>query len=287
LKIKKIVFFISFLWVMSFAAFSSAKQDWTQISSDHFIVYCNDPDKDFANNVSAKAEEYYNSIANDLGYARYSNFWQWDKRVKIYIYPDHEAYLSATGQQSWSHGVADYSKKEIISYAWGKDFLKSLLPHEMAHLIFRDFVGFKSEIPLWLDEGVAQWEETDLKAQRLSMVRQQARQNILLPIKTMFELDIRTIKADQKISIQGIAVDDKQIPLLEMQGDVLVNVFYLQSFSLVGFLMERYGADNFAVFCRQLRDGKPISEALKFAYPQQLRSIEELEKQWKTYLLAN
>lgn len=272
---------------MSFSGLTFAKQDWAQISSDHFIVYYKDTDNSFANDVSRKAEEYYNSIADDLGYVRYSNFWKWDKRVKIYIYPDHVSYLAATDQQGWSHGIANYNKKEIISYAWGKDFLAALLPHEMAHLIFRDFVGFKSDIPLWLDEGVAQWAETDLKAERLTRIKQQARQNILLPIQAMIDLDIRTIKADQQISIEAMALDDGRIPLLEMDGNALVNIYYLQSFSLVGFLIERYGSDSFVTFSRHLRDGKPIGDALKFTYPQQVRSIEDLEKQWKQYLLSN
>ncbi len=251
------------------------------------MVYHQGEDNDFTTDVSRKAEEYYNSIADDLGYVRYSNFWKWDKRVKIYIYPNHHDYLAATGQNSWSHGVADYFKKEIISYAWSKDFLKSLLPHEMAHLIFRDFVGFKSDVPLWLDEGIAQWEEKELKAKRLYMVRQQARRNIILPLRTMIDLDIRTIKTEQQIKIEGMPLEDGQVPMLEMEGNVLVNIYYLQAFSLVGFLMERYGSDSFVVFSRQLRDGKPMNDALKFAYPQQLRSIDELEKEWKKYLLDN
>jgi len=249
------------------------------------MVYYQEDDGDFASDVADKAEEYYNSIADDLGYIRYSNFWKWDKRVEIYIYPNHSAYLAATGQNTWSHGVANYSKKEIISYARGKDFLKSLLPHEMTHLIFRDFVGFKSDIPLWLDEGIAQWEEYELKNKRLYMLRQQASQNILLPIKTMIDLDIRTVKTKQKIKINAMPLENGQIPLLEMDGKALVHIYYLQSFSLVGFLMERYGADNFVVFSRQLRDGKPMNDALKFAYPQQLGSIDDLEKKWKKYIL--
>ncbi|MBU1044992.1 MAG: hypothetical protein KJ915_11415 [Candidatus Omnitrophica bacterium] len=285
MKIKKTVTYLLFFLLIFCYRLSFAEQGWTQLNSDHFIVYYQDSDKNFAADVARKAEEYYNSIADNLGYVRYSNFWKWDKRVKIYIYPDHASYLLATNQQSWSHGVADYFKKEIISYAWGKDFLKSLLPHELAHLIFRDFVGFKSDIPLWLDEGVAQWEETELKAQRLSLVRQQASQNIILPIRTMIDLDIRTIETDQQIKLEGMALDNGQIPILEMDGRALVNIYYLQAFSLVGFLMERYGAESFVVFSRQLRDGKTISDALKFAYPQQLRSIEQLEKQWKQYLL--
>jgi len=285
LETNKTVIYFSFFLLVFFSVLSFAKQDWTQLNSDHFIVYYQYTDKNFAADVARKAEEYYNSIADNLGYVRYSNFWKWDKRVKIYIYPDHSSYLLATNQQSWSHGVADYFKKEIISYAWGKDFLKSLLPHEMGHLIFRDFVGFKSDIPLWLDEGVAQWEESELKAQRLSLGKQQVSKNIILPIRTMIALDIRKIETDQQIKIEGMALDNGQIPILEMDGSSLVNIYYLQAFSLVGFLMERYGAESFVVFSRQLRDGKTINDALKFAYPQQLRSIEQLEKQWKQYLL--
>ncbi|MBU1086232.1 MAG: hypothetical protein KKD05_01800 [Candidatus Omnitrophica bacterium] len=285
METNKTVIYFSFFLLVFFSVLSFAKQDWTQLNSDHFIVYYQYTDKNFAADVARKAEEYYNSIADNLGYVRYSNFWKWDKRVKIYIYPDHSSYLLATNQQSWSHGVADYFKKEIISYAWGKDFLKSLLPHEMGHLIFRDFVGFKSDIPLWLDEGVAQWEESELKAQRLSLGKQQVSKNIILPIRTMIALDIRKIETDQQIKIEGMALDNGQIPILEMDGSSLVNIYYLQAFSLVGFLMERYGAESFVVFSRQLRDGKTINDALKFAYPQQLRSIEQLEKQWKQYLL--
>lgn len=283
----KIIVIISLLLTVVFHSLAYSKEDWTQIRSGHFIVHYKQIHEDFASDVSRKAEKYYNSIADDLGYVRYSNFWKWDKRVKIFIYPDHSTYLLATDQQSWSHGMANYSKKEITSYDWGKGFLNSLLPHEIAHLIFRDFVGFKSDIPLWLDEGVAQWAETELKAQRLLMVKQQARQNLLLPIKTMIDLDIRKIQSNQKISINGIMQDNGISPELKMDGSSLVKMYYLQAFSLVGFLIQRYGSDSFVVFSRQLRDGKQLSDALRFAYPQHLRSIEELEKQWKQYLLKN
>jgi hypothetical protein len=264
---------------------SIAEDNWSETKSDHFIVYHSPENEEFAKNVSQRAEDYYKSIADDLGYVRYSNFWKWDKRVKIYIYDDHISYIEATGEQSWSHGIADYFRKKIISYAWGEGFLDSLLPHELAHLIFRDFVGFKSDIPLWLDEGVAQWEEKLFKKQRLVFLRQQSRQNIFLPMKTMFELDIRKVPAEKIIMIEGMATADGNIPQLQMDGKTLVQIYYLQAFSLVGFLMENYGADNFVTFSRQLRDGKPIEDALRFAYPQSIRSIDELEKQWKRYIL--
>jgi len=57
----------------------------------------------------------------------------------------------------------------------------------------------------------------------------------------------------------------------------LVYVYYIQSVSLVGFLIEDYGSKRFADFCRELRDGKTVQQALLFAYPTHIRSLEEFE----------
>src|SRR5207244_4159098 len=116
---------------------------WNEVKGDHFIVYYH-LNGAFASDVRYKAEEYYRRIASDLGYARTSDFWQWDNRVKIYIHDDAEAFRAATGQPGWSEGMADYTNKAIHSYIWREGFLDALLPHEMTHLIFRDFIGFQS-----------------------------------------------------------------------------------------------------------------------------------------------
>ncbi|MDD5255615.1 MAG: hypothetical protein PHR11_06160, partial [Candidatus Omnitrophica bacterium] len=105
--------------------------DWQSVGGDHFLVYFTANEK-FAKDVLDKAEFYYRNIATDLGYPRYSQFWTWDKRVKIYIYADRESFVKATGQAEWAEGLADYANKQIISYAWSQGFIESLLPHEMA-----------------------------------------------------------------------------------------------------------------------------------------------------------
>ncbi|MCM8796248.1 MAG: hypothetical protein NC928_06165, partial [Candidatus Omnitrophica bacterium] len=137
-QIKKIIILI-FICMCTAVTFT---QEWQELKGEHFLVYFTQ-DKKFAQEVLNKAEVYYQRIASELGYPRYSEFWLWDKRVKIYIYPDHTSFLQATQQPQWSYGMADYKNKQIISFLWSKGFLESLLPHEIAHLIFRDFVGFK------------------------------------------------------------------------------------------------------------------------------------------------
>jgi len=258
-------------------------QDWEELGGEHFIVHFTG-DEDFAKDALDKAEVYYRRIAAELGYPRYSDFWLWDNRVEIYIYPDHVSFLKATDQPEWSHGVADYKDKEIISYAWSENFVESLLPHEMAHLIFRDFVGFKGEIPLWLDEGVAQWAEEAKRDEMKQMVKNLYVENKLLLMKDLTTLDIRRYKEMDRVFIRSTIMRDGNPGVLFLSTDQFISTYYLQSVSLIGFLIEKYGSDRFAHFCRQLRDGKSLEEAFSFAYPVYIGSLEELDSKWREYL---
>ena len=255
--------FFSVLCLLLLCCASEAvAQDWQELKGEHFIVYFLQ-DNDFAKDVLNKAGEYYNKIAGDLGYARHSNFWAWDKRVKIYIYPDSDSYLSyATthGHPTWSVGLADYAKKEIISYVQSRGFLDGVLPHEITHLIFRDYVGQK-DIPIWIDEGVAQWEEKGKRRLIKIKMRELLRYHEPIPIERMMTLNIGRI-----------------------DNETIVELFYVEAVSLVDFLITEHGADNFIFFCRQLRDGKDVNEALKFAYPLSIRDVNMLQNKWIEYL---
>lgn len=274
------IFFTQFFLSLSGEVFSA---NWRELSAEHFIVYFSE-DKEFASAVANKAEVYYRRIASELGYPRYSEFWTWENRVKIYIYPSHTAYLKATAQPKWSEGMADYKNKKIISYTWGQGFVESLLPHEIAHLIFRDFVGFKGEIPLWLDEGVAQWSEEARRKQLKAMALHSFNNDSLLLLEDMMKMDIRNITEMDKVHIRATRTKKGEPGVLFMSSENLINAYYLQAASLVGFLIERYGSTNFAVFCRELRDGKTIEQALKSAYPSHLRNLQEFEDRWRQYL---
>jgi hypothetical protein len=274
------VLVFSLFFVLLNASFA---QEWKELNGEHFIVYFMGEEK-LAKEILDKAEVYYRNIATELGYPRYSEFWMWDKRVKIYLYPDHREFLKATGQPQWSQGMADYRNKTIISYAWSQGFIESLLPHEMAHLIFRDFVGFKGEIPLWLDEGVAQWEEEIKRRQVKAITRQLLEKDSLLSLEDMMKLDIRNVTQTDRVYVRSTVTKNGEEGVLFLTGDNLINTYYIQAVSLVGFLIEKYGSYAFAAFCRELRDGKSLEGALKFAYPDHIRSLAEFEEKWREYL---
>lgn len=277
LKIKNTIFsrfeFCVFVFLFSFFVFSLpsvfAESVWQELKGDHFIIF-HAGDEAYARDVLRQAERYYDQIASDLGYARYSNFWQWDKRVKIFVYPSKNDFLVSSGQPSWSMGNANYTDKTISSFSGSPAFLQGILPHEIAHLIFRDFVGFPgsggsvsqgNSIPLWIDEGVAQRQEP-------------AKQKVV-------KYYVRLLY-DQKKLLSFRALMNPEV--LAMASDEEVRNFYIQSASLVGFLIEHYGADNFVQFCRQLRDGKSLEEAIRFSYTSRLSSLDDLENVWLAYV---
>jgi len=258
-------------------------QEWGELKGDHFIVHYM-ADRRFARDVIHKAEGYYKRIATDLGYPRYSEFWTWDNRVKIYLYPDHKTYLAASSRPSWSHGMARYDTKEILSYAWGQGFLETLLPHELAHLIFRDFVGFTGEIPQWLDEGVAQWAETGRRELARKAIRILHDKRKLFSLKDMISLDVRGIKSEDTVVVNSIRPQRDGGSALSLGGNEFVDTYYMQAVSLIDFLIQRFGATDFTRFCRELRDGESLDEALRSTYSAHIRNLNELENKWMKFV---
>jgi hypothetical protein len=274
-------------------------QSWREIKGDHFIVFSPavseaanstvapvesiDPEE-FCKEILRKAEIYYERIADDLGYQRSSEFWTWDKRVKIYIYSDHEAFVKSANNPEWAGGAADYDTKSITSYLGSKDFTDTILPHEIAHLVFRDFVGFKGEVPLWLDEGVAQWTEEKKRQEVKKAVKELLTHNGLLTMEDMMKLQVNQIKNPENVYIRPTRTRDGDKGVLFLTGNNLVATYYIEAVSLVGFLIEKFGKNEFTNFCRSLRDGNNWEEALTTVYSTHIHNLNDFDDQWKEYI---
>ncbi len=231
---------------------------WQVVKADHFIVHYRE-DAPFAREVARKADADYTRIASDLGYRRHGNFWMWDNRVKIFIYPTREEFLELPGAKEWAQAMSVYAKKEIHCVRTQDDLIDGVLPHEITHLIFRDFVGTSAEIPLWMDEGVAQWEQPSRRAMAVPYVRDLLAAGNELPLEEIFAARRGTLGSGKR-----------------------VEKFYIQSVSLVDFLITRHGGGKFTDLCRLLRDGKTVEEALRKTYPS-IGTAAQLESEWRTH----
>lgn len=148
-------------------------------------------------------------------------------------------------------------KREIRTYIHGEDFIDSVLPHEMGHLIFREFVGYRKELPLWLDEGIACFNERKYKAERLAVAKGLVKSNLYITLQNLTRMN----------NIKNI---------------IIPNFFYSQAASVVDFLLTEFGKDNFLEFSRAIRDGRDWREAIKQVYG--FKDMPEMNNKWIEFL---
>lgn len=232
---------------------------WDVKKSQHFIIYSHN-EAGLAKKVIAKAEGYYYKITRDIGYVRYRNFWLWDNRVRIYIYKNRQEYIRRTGQPKWSGGYVSYKNRTIRTYKWSEHFLDSLLPHELTHIIFREFVGFREDIPFWLDEGIAIHEQ-EYKDKGYKRILKQA------------------LQKKRIISLEALG----KIRVADESDSILVSLYYAQAASIVGYLIEEYGSYRFTELCRRLRDGESLKRAWKFVYSSS-GGMKRWENKWLEHI---
>ncbi len=240
--------------------FAAGVEDWQIIKSDHFILYYGSPDRTFPDRVIREAESHYGEITNALGFSRRSEFWLWEKRCRIYLYGTKEEYHVQTGQKTWSGGFSVPGARKIVSYQGSDELIASILPHELAHLIFRDFLGVeKGKIPLWIDEGLAMAQEKTKRSSLDELVRSAAAQKKWIPFQV-----ISKIYSAHKMSAEE------------------AGLFYAQSQSMVRFLLAS-NPSRFTGFCRNLRDGASLEEALRKNYPKDIPDMNVFEEKWAAH----
>ncbi len=242
-------------------------ENWQEQKSAHFIIHFTDAsDTVWAQQVLSKAEYYYTAIAQEIGYSRYSDFWTWDNRVNIYVYPDQETFTTRTGQPSWSTGAAirdthAAQTRLIITFKQEENFLDGLLPHEMTHLMLHDYVGPLTDLPLWFDEGLAQMQEEGKAQQARQLMRQVVAQQSNISFAELMAMDIRHETDTLKVA-----------------------TFYAESISILDFLISKYSNEAFGDFCVGIREGKNFNDALVSAYRAYFDSWDAVEKKWLTYM---
>lgn len=226
-----------------------------ELHSDHFILLTYGRVL-YAREVLRRAEAYYQSIARRLGYDRYENFWTWEDRCRIVLYPDKAAYVGASEGTEWTEGYANFRTREIISYENETRLLEKVLPHEIAHLILHDFVGPHADLPLWFDEGVA-------------LSQEQAAQPVFHVVA------VRAIQEGRYVPIRRLGSELVSHPSVAYRT---VEQFYAEASYLVDFWIDHFPKGKFVEFLRGLRVGLGFEEAFARAFsPYGVASLEELE----------
>ncbi|MFA5319919.1 MAG: hypothetical protein WBE75_02905 [Candidatus Omnitrophota bacterium] len=261
MKLGIMVFLVSFSSLLCPARHASAgysNELWQVRKSVHFKVYYKSDPEHYVDSVIERAEDYYDSITEKLGFRRF-NYWTWDNACTINLYSSREDYLRSTNHPEWSGGSANIRKRSIDTFFHASDFLETTLPHEMTHLIFREFVGYDRWLPLWLDEGIACSQEKE-GGQYVAIARVLVKTNMFIKLDKLTEIT--------------------------KSGLFMPEVFYAESAAVVEFLLQQYGGEKFIDFCRALRDNKLNKDWKSFFIEiYGFKNIPEMGERWKAYLL--
>jgi hypothetical protein len=254
--VRNISFLLIFIFLLVPLRAQAAPSGWQIQKSQHFIIYYQDAPSGFTDKLIYRAEDYYNSIVDDFGYRRF-DFWNWDNRARIYLYKDAESFHQATQRASWTAGVVSIGNREIKSFVGQEDFFSTILPHELTHIIFREFIGNKVVLPLWIEEGVACSQEKSSLGLYMRLAR-------------------KSISEDKYIKLEEFSA-------LNSAGAADPSLFYSEAASLVIFLIRSQGREKFWDFSRSLRDDQDWRKALLRTY--NFNSLQELENAWKNFVL--
>lgn len=222
--------------------------------SAHFLVKAYSSET--ASEISIKCETDYNRIMNDAGLYSFAPA----RPYNIVVYKDQEEFIAKTGQPKWSGGVA-YGNAILIYESEGAD---GVLSHEMTHLIFNEFLGLANTAALkWLNEGLAVYEETR-GSWRSKAAYTQRMSSLVAPNPIPFSQMIN-------LAPQG-------------EQDAVVEKWYAQCGSVVGFLIKDGGTLGFSGFLSRIKDGANVDDAAAASFSTLGKDMNDIEKAWLLYI---
>ncbi len=240
-----------------FAGPTSGAAEFEKLERGHFVIYHHN--KDLANDLTWKAEYYYKKILGHLGSAEFRP-WEGKDKCEIYLYNTKAEYLKATGAPEWSAGLAQDSPLRFSAYEGSPDLATTTFPHELTHIIFRLFTDRK-RMPLWLEEGMAQFEEDD--------------QSSLYKRKRFVKMSVKDgsyIRLAELMNMPQVPEDN-------------VDLFYTESASVVDHLITDNIRTSFGKFLTFLKNGQSRDEALNNAYQWKYKNgVSDLEKRWLEFI---
>lgn len=234
--------------------------------TENFLILS--PTKRLSKKVGNLVELKRTEIIERFGFLIFPKWTQ--AKAKVLIFPSRETFLKYAFSQEWSgawtwqvlqenaQGEKQVTQRAIYTFAQIPDLESSVIPHEVTHLVFREFFGFSANIPRWLDEGVALWMEQKRPLEMQQVVRVSSAKGELIPI----ELYLRIKEYPRN-------------PLL----------FYAQAYSLVDYLTTRYGVSKFIKFIKLLSIEIPLEEAFLQAYSDEFLDLADFELSWHDWLL--
>jgi hypothetical protein len=244
------------------AELAKVEQEVRTESSDHFVVRSHNAA--LSKLLVAEAETALTRICKlILAGQDYPN------TVEIYVWTDHQDYaLHAQDAPDWSGGSYSFATKDGLigrridlmqlddRGRFNVVMLDRVLPHEMSHLVTREYFG-DAPCPLFLNEGMAMLSESVVDNGRVLLAG-------------------AALAGDNKIPLEDLFLQTRQ--------DIRdVNVFYAESYSLAGYLHSRLTPAQFKAMLESIKSGCTMDDALHrvLVMPQDNSLLVALSLAWQ------
>ncbi|MBI5564187.1 MAG: hypothetical protein HY870_04785 [Chloroflexi bacterium] len=230
------------------------QHDWQTLTGDDINLHWYDGGQSFGEELHTSAVKSLNDLAQATGLRT-------DSPIDLYIYADTaDMRDSILYEPGWTGGLA-YSSHNIVLIGISPDQIdwgKRTQAHELTHVLVGQLTfSCLSDIPTWLQEGLAVYGEggPEDASQR--------------------QLD-QAIKDDDLLSVRSLSGNFSE-------DSAKADLSYSQSYSLVNFLIEEYGQDKMTALLKSLRDGNTVDDALKSVYN---FDVDGYEDAWRAYVKA-
>jgi hypothetical protein len=215
--------------------YNDVRFQWAPIESNGVTIYYYSGSDDNAQEMSAVATEKIQSMSDLLGTTI-------DFPVKVWIYRNNDDMRPALARRSDTYEASVITAgvrvaSDTVLVLGNASF--STLRHELTHVVTAAAgESALGTLPAWLDEGTAVFGQGDPEGFGNAV--------------------------EQAID-RGAVFSLRQIT--SSPGDPsAVNLFYGQSWSVVNYLVERYGPEKFAQLFAEVKSGKRIDTALEAVY---------------------
>ncbi len=230
------------------------QHDWQTVDGDNIDLHWYDGGKSFGPELHQSAVKSLADLAQVTGLRT-------DKSIDLYIYGNTQDMRDAVlYEPGWTGGLA-YADHDIVIIGITPDQMdwgKRTEAHELTHVLVGQLTfSCLSDIPTWLQEGLAVYGEGGPDTASQKQFDEAVRGNTLLPVRSLSG---------------GFSEDPSK-----------ADVSYSQSFSLVKFLIDKYGQGKMLDFLRALRDGNAVEAALQQVYG---FDIEGFEDAWRAAIGA-
>jgi hypothetical protein len=240
--------------------FDDERYPWQSLTStvlqdSTFTLYWYEGSDSFAQELMDTCQGGLSRLTRDIG--TYP-----ERQIKIYIYASTSDLQGAMiFPQEWTGGAAFTAFSTIAigippsELDWGK----RALVHELTHLVVHQstFSPY-GQLPIWLDEGLATYNEGELDLVFRSSLEEAILEDELISVRSLCSpFSAETEKA---------------------------RLSYAQSYSLVEYLLDNYGQERMLELLAILKQGSTYDEALTEVYG---FDIEGLDARWRGTLASH